>query len=328
MSDGRYDDDDNEGYVTTTIQWSNGKDQDIAPDNVVPFPKSINDPVDLWAQFPAPDLPHGVLPKLIEQFAFDQGQLMGADPAGLAMGALTVCAAAIPDSLKLQVKKNDPHWKESARLWTALIGPVSTLKSPIIYNVSRAATQINTQLFEKYIAARKAYEATDKKERGEEPIPERLKLEDVTPDAAQEIFRHNPEGLLLLREELSGWFGAMEKYTSGKGGAADRGFWLSAYNGQAYSYDRVGRGSHQIKNMGVCVLGGIQPSAMQVIADAVVDLDFGLYETGGGNGGVVVCRDVAGHDGVGRRGIEERRVGSRGVELPRADRGHRGCASR
>jgi hypothetical protein len=71
-------------------------------------PPHVTVPIDLWAKFDPPKLPVDVLPKAIERFAFEQGELMGADPVGLAMAALTVCGAAIPDNIELQVKKNDP----------------------------------------------------------------------------------------------------------------------------------------------------------------------------------------------------------------------------
>jgi hypothetical protein len=41
------------------------------------------EPVDLWGKFDPPTLPRGLLPKVIEDFAFDQGRTMGADEAGL-----------------------------------------------------------------------------------------------------------------------------------------------------------------------------------------------------------------------------------------------------
>src|SRR5262249_29371622 len=56
-------------------------------------------PIDLWGHLNPPELPRGLLPAVIEQFAFEQGELMGVDPGGLAVAALTVCAAAIPDSI-------------------------------------------------------------------------------------------------------------------------------------------------------------------------------------------------------------------------------------
>jgi hypothetical protein len=45
-------------------------------------------------------LPRGLLPKVIEDYAFTMGEIMGADPAGLAMAALTVCGAAISTALR------------------------------------------------------------------------------------------------------------------------------------------------------------------------------------------------------------------------------------
>ena len=88
--------------------------------------------MDLWAKFDPPPLPIGLLPKVIEDFALEQGELIGADPSGLAMAALAVSAAALPDYVKLQPKKHDPNWVKSARIWVALIGLPSTKKTPII----------------------------------------------------------------------------------------------------------------------------------------------------------------------------------------------------
>ena len=65
-------------------------------------------PVDLWAKFEEPKLPANLLPDVIERYARRQAAVMGADPAGMAMAALTVCATAIPDCIELQVKRNDP----------------------------------------------------------------------------------------------------------------------------------------------------------------------------------------------------------------------------
>lgn len=85
------------------------------------------DPVDLWAKFDPPTLPRGALPDIIERFAYDRGTAMGADMAGIAMSALAVCAAAIPDKIQLKVKRHNSGLLESARLWVALVGPPSSM---------------------------------------------------------------------------------------------------------------------------------------------------------------------------------------------------------
>src|SRR5262245_18821497 len=85
-------------------------------------PAETIEPVDLWAQSDPPPLPRGLLPDVVEQFAFAEAELMGADPAGLAMSGLTACAAALPDFVQIQPKRHYPRWRESARLWVGMIG--------------------------------------------------------------------------------------------------------------------------------------------------------------------------------------------------------------
>jgi hypothetical protein len=54
----------------------------------------------------------------------------------------------------------------------------------------------------------------------------------------------------------------MEKYAGNRGAAADRGFWLKAFDGGAYSIDRISRGETWIQNLSVALIGGIQPKLL------------------------------------------------------------------
>jgi hypothetical protein len=257
------------GGFNVAILNREGKKKETTEPTLV-FP---DDPVDLWQERKAPALPKGLLPAVIEQFAFQQGELMGADPAGLAMGALVVCAAAIPDSIRIQVKQHDKRWLESTRIWVGLAGPVSAKKSPIMRVVCDPIDEIDKELSAEYAIALAEYEAAEEDEGGPEPVRMRLRVEDATPESLQVILEYNDQGLLMKRDELSGWFGQMEKYSGGgRGASADRGFWLTSFNGGFYVFDRVKRGSGTIKNLSVNLLGGIQVEALrQVVADGVDD---------------------------------------------------------
>src|SRR5439155_20835124 len=49
----------------------------------LPLQSAVIDPVDLWAKRDAPALPKGLLPRVIEDYAFQQGRHMAATPAAL-----------------------------------------------------------------------------------------------------------------------------------------------------------------------------------------------------------------------------------------------------
>jgi len=239
-------------------------------------PKEVHekqiDPVDLWDKFDPPELPRGLLPKIIEEFAVLNGKQMGADPAGLAMGALVTCAAAIPDRVRLKVKQYD-DWFESARIWSALVGPPSTKKSPTIKRATSPLSKLDKQMMANWVERVNRFDAlkNDQKKGKQRPKQTRLRLEDTTVEAAQQVLEGSPWGILMLQDELSGFFGAMDKYNGGKGAQADRAFWLQSFDGGPYAVNRVTRGSAIIPNVSVSLLGGIQPEPIRKIAGDAVD---------------------------------------------------------
>jgi hypothetical protein len=231
------------------------------------------DPVDLWAKFDPPTLPRGILPPVIEQFAFEQGMDMGADMAGIAVSALAVCAAAIPDKIKLQVKRHSTGWRESARMWVALVGPPSSKKSPMIATAVSPLRKIDAEMAREYAERKSRYDKLDKEQKAQTDAPKqtRLLLQDTTIEAAQDILKDSPNGVLCFQDELSGWFGSMDKYSNARGAAKDRAFWLEAFNGAPYSVQRVGRGSVYIENLSASLIGGIQPEPIRKVADDSAD---------------------------------------------------------
>lgn len=233
-----------------------------------------NRPVDLWGTFEPPRLPINLLPRVIENFAMTLARHMGADPAGLAMAAITVCAAAIPDQISLRMKQHDAGWQERARIWTALIGLPSTKKSPIISAAVLPIARMDGDLVRQWQAKHAAWSALDKAERNAIPEPQqcRHRVEDTTVEALQDVLKGSPQGVLCIRDELSGWFGSMERYAGGgKASASDRAIWLQAFNGGEYALNRVGRGTTLIPNLSVSLLGGIQPEAIRQIAAGITD---------------------------------------------------------
>ena len=233
-------------------------------------PAPTGDPVDLWGNFDPPELPDGLLPQVIEEFAHANGAQMGADPAGLAMAALVTCAAAIPDKVQIKVKRHD-DWCESARLWAALIGPPSAKKSPIIATATGPLCRLDMEMMRDWQEKLKKWKATPEEKRPPSPLQTRLRIEDATVEATQQVLEGSPWGVLLLQDELSGFFGQMDRYNGSKGAQADRAFWLRSFNGGQFALNRVGRGAAIINNLSISMLGGIQPEPIRKVAGDAVD---------------------------------------------------------
>lgn len=274
-SDGGIDDPDIQELIDYTRKKFGKPEPDQAEsgDATSAGPKVAVDPVDLWGNFKPPSLPRGLLPDVIERFAHDQGMDMGADMSAIAVSALAVCAGAIPDSVRLQVKRHNTGWFEAARLWVALVGPPSSKKSPIMTAAARPLRKIDADQARDYADQRAVYDKLPKEEKLKTNPPKQVRsiLQDTTIEAAQDVAKDSPDGLLCYQDELSGWFGSMDKYSAGRGSAKDRSFWLEAFNGSTYSVQRVGRGLVYIDNLSISLIGGIQPEPIRQIADEAVD---------------------------------------------------------
>lgn len=249
------------------------------------------EPINLLGSFEPPIVRAEWLPESVVDYVFEQSDLIGADPSTLALSVIVACAAAIHDGIELQPKRHDPTWTEQARLWGAIVGDPSTRKTPVIKAAMshlkaidlRKAEESAGKLaeYEREMKVHKKREAAwinaDAKggptgslpEAPEAPPQERLIAEDITVEAMSNLLKDNDRGVLVINDELSGWFGAMDAYKGG--GGKDRGLWLEIYNGGAKRVDRVMRGSILVPNWSASMLGGIQPEAIRRISAQLYD---------------------------------------------------------
>ena len=88
---------------------------------------------------------------------------------------------------------------------------------------------------------------------------QRYKTNDPTSEKLAVLLAENPRGLLLCRDELSGWLRSLER--SGREG--DREFFLESWNGTgSYTVDRIGRGTLHVDALCLSIFGGIQPGKL------------------------------------------------------------------
>ncbi|MCB1660658.1 MAG: DUF3987 domain-containing protein, partial [Pseudomonadales bacterium] len=91
------------------------------------------------------------------------------------------------------------------------------------------------------------------------PMLRRYKTNDSTVAKLGELEQQNPNGILVLRDELIGLLSSLDK----EGNEGDRAFYLEGFNGTgSYDTDRIGRGHIFIQNHCLSVFGGIQPDKL------------------------------------------------------------------
>jgi len=175
-------------------------------------------------------------------------------PAFVAVPMLSVLSAAVGASACLQLKHN---WREPATLWTAVVAPSGSSKSPALRHVLRPVYRHEREARERYEAAMERYDPESDEPR---PVRTRYRTGDPTPEAVVQILEENPRGLLLSRDELAAWIGSFDRYASG---AADLQFWIELWNGVQVSRDRVGDGNVTVDRPAVPLTGTIQPETLK-----------------------------------------------------------------
>lgn len=189
-------------------------------------------------------------------------------------------------------------WNEPPILWMAEVGPPSSGKSPSVDAVLRLVSHAEERLASGFDAVQRDYATKleiakarrdawqaevaqavktgqnpprkpDDAEDPQEPIRPRVRVADATTEKLAHLAAGLPRGLLLVRDELAGWFGGFNRYN---GGGSDRAFALEAYGGRSFTVDRMkNRDPIRIEHLSVGVLGGVQPDKVAAITDGADD---------------------------------------------------------
>jgi Protein of unknown function (DUF3987) len=219
----------------------------------------------------------------------------GATPAHVATPLLGTVASLIGTARRVSASRS---WTQPMTTWTALVGLSGTSKTPGIDATKRALSQIERDRRSKISELRRAHEgrveaakaarASWKKEvesaaegkvvsldryrstvTSEPVMPEaaidpgpfvapRLYVSNVTIERLAVLLQARPQGMLMLSDELAGLFLNMSRYSGGQ----DNEFWLEAWNGGAYTVERMGRPPVSVDYFLVGVVGGLQPDKL------------------------------------------------------------------
>ncbi len=205
-------------------------------------------------------------------------------------------AGAVNRRATIQPKAHDPSWIVVPNLWGGLIAPPGFMKSPVIQAATRPLNQIQAEwrrehdsnlteharAIEEWELKKSTWRELSKRElkSGRSalerppdpplvPVLRRLVVNDATFEALHQTMSENPAGILVIRDELTGWWSQLDR----AGREGERAFCLQAWNGDTgHTIDRIGRGTIHVEACCMSMLGGIQPGRLRsYLAEALAD---------------------------------------------------------
>jgi hypothetical protein len=236
-----------------------------------------------------PTLPAALIPESLRGWLADIAERLQIPLDFPTVPALVLSASIIGNQLRIRPKRRD-DWTVTANLWGANVGRPGAMKSPAITEALKPARRLvkdaeadfarrlkawefdRTAAEARRAAVRDAMKKAAKagkdleafrermeEEEAQEPQERRYLANDSTVEKLGELLNQNPRGLLVFRDELTGWLRSLDDERR----ANDRAFFLEAWNGDgSYVYDRIGRGTLKIDCVTVSIFGGIQPGPL------------------------------------------------------------------
>lgn len=246
------------------------------------------DPQPIEVELPPVDpFPEEFLPEALRPWVRDIAERMQVPIDYPGVASVVALAGALSRRATIQPKARDTGWVVVPNLWGGIIAPPGFMKSPVLQAITRPLLAVEKEWQQEHGKARAQYQnqlaeweirhsvwksevrenAKGKSgkpkmpgERPHSPTIRRLVANDATFEKLQEMMSGNPAGILLIRDELTGWLAEFER----KGREGEREFCLTAWNGDSgYTVDRIGRGTVRVDACCMSVLGGVQPARLQ-----------------------------------------------------------------
>lgn len=138
--------------------------------------------------------------------------------------------------------------------WLAIAERSGSNKSEPMSRLMKPLVAVNKDLIREYNKVYADFAASGSK--GTPPQRQKIIISDSTPEIRYQLMVAN--GLILVRDELNGFFKDIGRYSSS--GEVEN--LLSTWSGQGFPVDRVNAASFEVENPFLSIVGGIQPRVM------------------------------------------------------------------
>lgn len=255
-------------------------------------------PPEAWpAPIPLPDgllsvpsFPDDLLPERLRPWVTDIAERVQCAPEFVAVPAMVALGSLIGRRVGIRPQART-DWTETPNLWGCIVGRPGVLKSPAmsaaLAPIERLAAKARAEHAERATQdaaeaeARELRAALSKAEAKKRmtrdrfadvsdllrpqdaiatPPARRYSTNDTSYQALAELLIQNPNGLLVVRDELVSLLAALDAEEN----AEARGFYLTGWNGsQGYTVDRIGRGlGRHVDAVTLSLIGGTQPGKL------------------------------------------------------------------
>jgi hypothetical protein len=253
---------------------------------------------------PVPTLPAALLPTPLQPWLTDVAERVCIPLEYAAVPALVSLGSVVGRSVSIRPMARD-DWQVPANLWGGIVGPPGSMKTGAVDQALKPLRRLaatarkafedsgadrsadEASLAAQMKAKRSQMEAAAKKKDSTKEIAgyrdefKRLQTEmeaaatnerryytsDSTIEKLGMLLNENPRGLLVVRDELTGWLRGLDREDR----AQDRAFYLESWNGTgSFTVDRVLRGTLHVDALCLSLLGGIQPGRLSSYVNEAV----------------------------------------------------------
>ena len=246
-----------------------------------------------------------LLPNSFSPWVADIAKRMQCPPDYVAVAVMVALSSVIGKKVGIKPKQKDPGFTVIPNLWGMQIGRPSEMKTPALTEAMKPLKRLEIEAGRSYedalltydidaqvseliqksskSAAMKAVKDGNQNEAAqiisdaiqaepEAPTRQRYIVNDTTVEKLGELLNQNPNGLLLERDELSGFLNSLQREDHSN----DRAFYLESFNGGGrYTYDRIGRGTIDIEAVCISIIGTIQPGKLMPYVRNAVNQGMG-----------------------------------------------------
>jgi hypothetical protein len=222
-----------------------------------PGPAPWDPPIPFAAGGDVLPFPTELLPAPVAEFVNDVATALACPPDFVGVPALVVAGAAVGAARALTVKDG---WHERPALYAAVVAQPSSSKSPALRYVAAPVYAEQARLHEIY---KRELQAHADGAEGAKPKERALFASDITVERLSELLQNTPRGLVIIRDELTGWVASMNQYRA-RGVGADRMFFLQAWGGEPISVMRKAQqaGPVFVAHPFLAIVGGLPPNLL------------------------------------------------------------------